>query len=61
MTKERAMTIMGQHGLRAIAMDNEGTIGLFDDCCNLYALVQWDDGHIIDNGVKMTLYAWLGC
>ena len=60
MTKERAMTIMRQHGICAIALDNEGTIGLFDTCCNLYALIQWDGEHIIEHGVKMTLPAWLG-
>ena len=61
MTQERAMIIMRQHGKCAIALDNEGTIGLFDTCCRLYDIVQWNDGYIIErDGNKMPLFAWLG-
>lgn len=61
MTQEKVMNIMRLHSLIVLALDDDGTIGLFDGYFGrLYAIVQWDGTHIIDHGVKMTLPAWLG-
>ena len=62
MTQEQVMNIMRRHSLIVLALDDEGTIGLFDGYFGrLYNIVQWDGENIIEHdGCKMPLLAWLG-